>query len=1010
MAVSEVAVLLLVDVGAGALVLDGADADVDAVVVALVDAGAALLSVAHPDRPATASPASAMVKAVGRLMNPPYGLSVGAGGSRLLEATSVDRAASLRSGDRSGDLPTRAGRPGRKVTGDNGWGKSHCQMNSAEHDRLAQATAGTADWRRWGTYLSERAWGTVREDYSADGDAWAYFPFEHAHSRAYRWSEDGLAGWCDRGQVICMGLALWNGRDPVLKERPYGLTNTQGNHGEDAKDYWFYTDNLPTHAYASMVYKYPQAVFPYQDLLTTNRNRGQSLGEYELFDALREQWLEQRYFDIRVDYAKAAPEDVYCRITVTNRGPDPAPIHLLPQLWYRNTWSWDPGQSAPRITRCRDGVVKTSHPLLGERWYSVGASTGEVPALIFCENETNAMRLFGTPNSSATAKDGINDYVVHGDHGAVSITEGSKAAAHVTATLQPGETLTVTVRFATDDIETRAEDADELFSVRKAEADEFYRSVAAADLNDDERLVQRQALAGLLWCKQFYNYRVRRWLKGDPGQPPPPDQRWGSRNSDWQHFAVTDVILMPDAWEYPWFAAWDLAFHCVAIALIDPAFAKQQILLLHQSTAQHPHGQIPSYEWAFGDTNPPVHAWAAWQIYQIERSQSGSADRDFLARVYRSATLNAMWWLNQKDGSDRGVFGGGFLGMDNIGVFNRDLPLPTGGQLAQVDGTAWMAALIFHLLEITIELAREETGYLFMFGRWLWDAWLIANALEKGSDQVSFWNEQTGFYHDVIESPGGENSPLQVFSMQAIVPLFAAIAIPATSGEALDTINRYLDELARVYEHTDRDVSLRLRGGDGSHFMIAVVHPDRLALMLERLLDPGQFLSPNGIRSLSRYHRDHPYVYRLNGEDHAVGYEPAESSGRMFGGNSNWRGPVWLPMNFLFVQALDSYARFLGDTFTVADPDDPGKSVSLATIADGIARRLTGLVVRDEHGRRATHGDNDYFQNDPHWRDLVPFHEYFDGDTGRGLGAGHQTGWTATIALLLQFRGRQRFD
>ena len=882
-------------------------------------------------------------------------------------------------------------------------------MSTAEHDRLAEAKAGVADWRRWGTYLSERAWGTVREDYSADGDAWAYFPFEHAHSRAYRWNEDGLAGWCDRDQIICLGLALWNGRDAVLKERPYGLTNEQGNHGEDAKDYWFYTDNLPSHAYASMVYKYPQDAFPYADLLATNQRRDQSEREYELFDALRDQWLQQRYFDIRVDYAKAAPEDLYCRITAINRGPDPAPIHLLPQLWYRNTWSWNPGQSAPRITRCGAGAAMTTHRQLGERWFSVTASTDAAPPLIFCENETNTVRLFGTPNTSATAKDGINDYVVHGDRNAISTTGGSKVAAHVTTILQAGATLTVTVRFAPAGVERPFDDADTVLSARQADADEFYRMVAATDLSEDERLVQRQALAGLLWSKQFYNYRVRRWLKGDPGQPAPPERRWKGRNSDWQHFAITDVILMPDTWEYPWFAAWDLAFHCVAMALIDPEFAKQQILVLQQSTAQHPHGQIPAYEWSFGDTNPPLHAWAAWQVYQIERSQTGSADRDFLAQVYRSVTLSAMWWLNQKDSSDRGVFGGGFLGMDNIGVFNRDLPLPTGGQLAQVDGTAWMAALIFHLLEITIELSRGEPNYLAMFGRWIWDAWLIANALEKGSDHVSFWDERTGFYHDVVETPDGGKRLLEVFSLQAVVPLFAAIAIPTTSVQALDTINRCLDELARVYEHTDRDVSLRLRGGDGSHFMMAVVHTDRLATMLERLLDPEQFLSPNGIRSLSRYHRDHPYSYRVNGQDHGVSYQPAESDNRMFGGNSNWRGPVWLPMNFLFVQALDSYARFLGDTFTVIDPGDPGTPVSLAAIADLMARRLTALVVRDGRGRRAALGDNDYFQTDPHWRDLVPFHEYFDGDTGRGLGASHQTGWTATIALLLQFRGRLRF-
>jgi len=882
-------------------------------------------------------------------------------------------------------------------------------VSNAEQDRLDEVKAGSSDWRRWGTYLSERAWGTVREDYSANGDAWSYFPFDHARSRAYRWNEDGLAGWCDRDQILCMGIALWNGRDEILKERPYGLSNEQGNHGEDVKDYWFYTDNLPTHAYASMVYKYPQAAFPYADLLRANQSRGQDVGEYELFDALREEWLAQRYFDVSVEYAKASPEDFFCRITVTNRGPVPATIHVLPQLWYRNTWSWESGETAPRITQCRNGVATTRHPELGERWFSVTSSTGDVPDLVFCENETNNRLLFGSANDSSCPKDGINDYVVHGDVSAVSATEGSKVAAHVAAELGPGESCTVTVRFAPAELALPFDDADTVLAVRKAEADEFYGNLAAVDLSADERLVQRQALAGLLWCKQFYSYRVRRWLKGDPGQPVPPEARWTGRNTDWQHFAISDVILMPDAWEYPWFAAWDLAFHCVAMALIDPEYAKEQVLVLQQSTAQHPHGQIPAYEWSFGDTNPPVHAWAGWQVYQLDRARTGTGDRDFLAMVYRSATLGAMWWLNQKDASNRGVFGGGFLGMDNIGVFDRDHPLPTGGTLAQVDGTAWMAALTIHLLEMTIELSAADPGYLRMFGRWVWDAWLIANALEKGSGHVSFWNEKTGFYHDVIELPDGTSRSLEVFSMQGVVPLFAGFAIPVTATDAVRTIKRYLDELSRAYEHTDRDVDLELTGGDGSHYMLGVVHQDRLAAILNRVLDPEQFLSPNGIRSMSADHREHPYTYRVKGQDHVVDYAPAESRNRMFGGNSNWRGPVWLPTNFLFVQALNSYARFLGDAFVVPDPADPTGTASLASVGDRMARRLTGLMVRDEHGRRAVFGDNEHFQNDPHWRDLVPFYEYFDGDTGRGLGASHQTGWTATVALLLQYRGKLHF-
>jgi hypothetical protein len=883
-------------------------------------------------------------------------------------------------------------------------------MTTAEDDRLDQVRSGAAPWRRWGTYLSERAWGSVREDYSADGDAWSYFPFEHARSRAYRWNEDGLAGWCDDQQILCLGLALWNGNDPILKERPYGLSNPQGNHGEDVKDYWFYTDNLPTHAYASMVYKYPHAAYPYDDLLRTNEQRGQDAGEYELFDALEQQWRENRYFDVVVEYAKAAPEDLVWRITVTNRGPEPAPVHVLPQAWYRNTWTWDRNAARPRIAQIRDGSAHTTHDKLGERWLSVTSSVGGVPELLFCENETNAALLFGATNASPTTKDGVDAYVVHGDESAVSRDGGSKMAAHVSATLSAGESMTVTVRFAPADLALPFDDVDDVLTARRAEADEFYVALADPSLTVDERLVQRQALAGLLWCKQWYHYKVRRWLQGDPGEPVPPSSRWTGRNSDWQHFAMADVVLMPDAWEYPWFAAWDLAFHCVSMALIDPDFAKEQVLLLLSSTTQHPHGQIPAYEWSFGDTNPPVLAWATWQVYQLERNRRGVGDVDFLAQAYRAVTLDLMWWLNQKDEQDRGVFGGGFLGMDNIGVFDRDQPLPTGGSLAQVDGTAWMATLTLHMLEICVELTRHDPSYVRMLGRWIWDGWLIANALEKGTSTVSFWDERTGFYHDVIELPDGTAQTLEVFSMQAIVPLFAGISIPSGSTEALDVVRHALDHLMSVYDEPASAVQLRLSGGDGSHVMMAVVDQQRLASILERALDPEQFLSPHGLRSLSKVHGEHPYTYDAAGARYTVDYMPAESRNRMFGGNSNWRGPVWFPMNFLFVQALNAYARFLGDTFLVPDPATSERMVPLSEVADHMAARLSGLFVRGSDGRRAVFGDNDYFQTDPHWRDLVPFHEYFDGDTGRGLGASHQTGWTATVALLLQYRGNLRFD
>jgi hypothetical protein len=884
-------------------------------------------------------------------------------------------------------------------------------MSTAEHERLGEVRSGAADWRRWGTYLSERAWGTVREDYSEDGDAWTYFPFEHARSRAYRWNEDGLAGWCDRNQTVVLGLALWNGSDTILKERPYGLSNSQGNHGEDVKDYWFYTDNLPTHAYASMLYKYPQTAFPYDDLLQTNEARGPDQPEYELFDALRDDWLANRYFDVEVEYAKPTPEDVVCRVTVTNRGPETAPITVIPQLWYRNTWTWeDPAAARPRISAVRPGVARTAHPDLGERWFSVTSSSDPTPQLVFCENESNNFKLFGSANASTTAKDGIDRFVVHGEVDAVSTSEGSKAGGIVTTTLAPGASVVVTARFGTTDLAMPFDDAAEVLATRKAEADEFYAAVAADDLTDDERLVQRQALAGLLWCKQYYHYAVRRWLKGDPGQPEPPGARWHGRNSDWQHFVFAEVVLMPDAWEYPWFAAWDLAFHCVTVALVDPDLAKEQVLILLSSTTQHPHGQIPAYEWSFGDTNPPVHAWAAWQVYQLDKRQRGVPDVPFLASAYRSIVFDVAWWLNRKDEADRGVFGGGFLGMDNIGVFDRDQPLPVGGALDEVDGTAWMATLAMQMLEIAIELGQHDPTHVRLLGRWIWDAWLIAQPLELGSGGICFWNEGTGFYHDVIEWTDGHSSPLEVYSMQGVVPLFAGISIPVAAREALTTITHELTRLRAAFDLGDDFRPLRLSGGDGSHVMVAVVGHYRLRRMLERILDPGQFLSPHGVRSLSRHHAAHPYVFHTDGEDYRVEYMPAESGNRMFGGNSNWRGPVWMPMNFIFVQALNAYARFFGATFTVPDPTDSTRQSTLAEVADHMARRLSGLLVRGEDGRRPVFGDNEYFQTDPYWRDLVPFYEYFDGDDGHGLGASHQTGWTATIALLLQFRGKLRFD
>jgi hypothetical protein len=881
-------------------------------------------------------------------------------------------------------------------------------MSTAEQERLREQREGMVDWQRWGTYLSERAWGTVREDYSADGDAWSYFPFDDAVSRAYRWNEDGLAGWCDRDQTICLSLALWNGVDPILKERPFGLSNAQGNHGEDVKDYWFYTDNLPSHAYASMVYKYPQARFPYEDLVATNAARGQDVGEYELFDALEQQWRENRYFDVTCEYAKVSHDDVLWRITAVNRGPDAAPLVIIPQLFYRNTWTWEVDAKRPIIEHVADGVARTTHERLGERWFYVMSSDTGTPSLAFCENESNNEKLFGSPNSSATTKDGINEFLVNGNADAVSWESGSKLGAIVSSDIAAGESVTVTVRFTPAEVALPFSDADDIFAARRAEADDFYAEIAADTLSPDERLVQRQALAGLLWCKQFYHYDVWRWLDGDPTQPAPPAERKTGRNHDWKHLVMSDVILMPDAWEYPWFAAWDLAFHCVAMGMIDPDFAKQQTLLLLTSRTQHPHGQIPAYEWSFSDTNPPVNAWAAWQVYQVDKAARGHGDVRFLGEAYRALLTNMTWWLNQQDGEDRGVFGGGFLGMDNIGVFDRDEPLPMGGTLDEVDGTSWMATMTMQMLEICVELSQFDSSYEQMFGRWVWNAWLISRALERGVGDVSFWNEGTGFYNDVIELPGGGSRPLEVFSLQGLVPLFACISVPDTAKEAVSTLRSRTLDLRRLYGLSDDDVTLHVDGGDGTHEMFAVVKLERFQRVMERVLDPEQFLSPYGIRSLSRQYLDNPYVYHDNGTEYEVRYAPAESLNRMFGGNSNWRGPIWLPMNFMLLQAINAYARFVGDTVTVPNPEDTTQQITLATLGDQLARRLTNLVLRDADGRRAVFGSNDYFQTDPHWRDLVPFHEYFDGDNGRGVGASHQTGWTATIALLLQFGGDLR--
>ena len=877
-----------------------------------------------------------------------------------------------------------------------------------ERDRLTIQDAGRADWRRWGPYLSERAWGTVREDYSADGDAWNYFPHDHARSRAYRWNEDGLGGFCDDRQHICLAVALWNEKDPILKERMFGLTNQQGNHGEDVKEYYFFLDGTPTHSYMKMLYKYPQAAFPYDELVRVNGQRDQRQPEFELFDALRETFLANRYYDVFVEYAKASPEDVLCRITAVNRGPEAAPVHILPHLWYRNVWSWAVDAERPIIEAAGPGAARTAHPVLGERWWYVRSADGHAVELLFTENDTNAERLFNAPNPAPYVKDGINDAVVHGLADRVHRSRGSKVAGHVSATVAAGAALTIQVRFSGERLEDPFGDFDQVFTRRIAEADAFYASVHPAALNDDERLLQRQAFAGLLWSKQFYHYHVFRWLLGDPKQPPPPASRWHGRNRNWKELNNADVLLMPDTWEYPWYASWDLAFHCVAMAHIDPACAKHQLRLMGHEWYQHASGQFPAYEWGFDDVNPPVLGWAALRVYQIEQEQTGTGDLAFLKTMFLNEMLSFSFWVNRKDPSGRDVFGGGFLGMDNIGVFDRDQPLPGGGQLEQSDGTSWMARFAITMLSMALELAKHDPTYQNMATKYFEHFLYIAHAMRNMAGAgIDLWDEEGQFFCDVVHLPSGQNIQLKIFSMVGLVPLFAVLAPPPTYSAGLDVFRQRMEWFLQNRPDLARNVAPWDVPGHGRAGLLAILHGPRLAAVLRRVLDPDEFLSDYGVRSLSRYHLEHPYVFNAGGHDLTVKYLPAESDNRLFGGNSNWRGPVWFPVNYLLIRALRQYHLYYGDNLKVECPTGSGRRLDLGGVAADLARRLANVFLRDPAGggRRPVWGGNEYFQTDPHWRDCIPFHEYFHGDNGAGLGASHQTGWTALIAALLCDRG-----
>lgn len=886
-------------------------------------------------------------------------------------------------------------------------------LDNAENRRLASTSSRDEDWKLWGCYLSERAWGTVREDYSRDGSAWNYFPFDHSLSKAFRWNEDGIAGICDRKQNLCFAVSMWNERDPFLKERLFGLSGPEGNHGEDVKEYYYYLDNTPTHSYMKYLYKYPQTAFPYDSLRRENQGRGRSLPEFELIDT--GVFDNDRYFDVFVEYAKATPDDVCIRITAVNRGDEAAPLHLLPTVWFRNKWSWTEGARKPSMRAAipdADGLkaIDISDEVLGQ-YRLVAECPGQI---LFCENETNFARLYGAANKSGFTKDGINDFVTGNRTDAVNPEHfGTKAAVHCTLMLPPKGSEQVYLRLSAADSGAAFRSRDEfaascreVFATRMIEADEFYAGVIPETLSDDERNVMRQALAGMLWSKQFYQYSVRDWLNGDPAFPAPPAERRHGRNAAWTHLYNDDIISMPDKWEYPWYAAWDLAFHCVPFAMIDPAFAKRQLILLLREWYMHPNGQIPAYEWAFGDVNPPVHAWAALRVYRIEGRLTGNHDRDFLEKIFHKLLLNFTWWVNRKDAEGNNVFEGGFLGLDNIGVFDRSAQLPDGGHLEQSDGTSWMAMFCLNMLAIALELAKDDKVYEDVATKFFEHFVYISDAMNNvGPDNVELWNERDGFYYDVLHLSETRNIPIRIRSMVGLIPLFAVETLEAEWLSSMPDFKRRTEWFLKNRADLTDDIACLQEPGAGGRFLLSLVNHDRLQRIFGFLFSESEFLSDFGIRSLSRHHRSSPYVFELGGRKHEVAYEPAESQSGMFGGNSNWRGPIWMPVNFLLIEALQKFDYYYGENLKVEFPTGSGVFLTLWEISQELERRLCRIFSRDEEGNRAVFGYVEKFQTDENFRDYIPFFEYFHGDNGRGLGASHQTGWTGIIAKVLQQLG-----
>ncbi|MDY3559103.1 glucosidase [Gemmata sp. JC673] len=913
--------------------------------------------------------------------------------------------------------------------------------SNPELDRMNDL-AELPSWRRWGPYLSDRQWSTVREDYSGTGDPWAYFPFWHAHRRAYRWGEDGLAGLSDDQQYLCLGLALWNGQDPILKERLFGLPNEDGNHGEDVKELYYHLDATPTHSYLKFLYKYPQRAFPYEPLQQENKRRSRYEPEYELLDTGA--FDDNRYFDVFVEYAKVGPRDILMRVTAHNRGPDAAELHVLPQLWFRNTWAWKPDQPRPAIMHSSHGGLKLFHPEWDAyRFWAGGATRSNdtfhegVPSLtrlgyLFTDNETNSPALFNSP-AEGYFKDAFHEYVIRQNKGAVSPEgTGTKAAAHYQFSVPAGESVTVRcrLRHASDGPDDPFVNFDQIFADRIAEADTYFAAFQKDIPDEDARRVQRQAVAGLIWTKQFYQYDTYRWLKGDAATITPPEQRWYARNSDWQHFKASDILSMPDKWEYPWFAGWDSAFHAVAFAPFDPEFAKDQLLLLCREWYMHPNGQLPAYEWNFSDANPPVHAWAAWRVFQIDRKyrhmartgghvQHGDheedacdADWDFLERVFHKLMINFTWWVNRKDAQGRNVFQGGFLGLDNIGVFDRSHPLPTGGFINQADGTAWMAMYALNLMRIALELATRNPVYediaIKFFEHFLGIAKAMTDMAGKG---VGLWDEEDGFYYDELTLPDGRVERLKVRSMVGLIPLYA---VEVLEPELLARMPNFANRMRWVLDNRADLAGLVSRWfepGRGERRLLSLLRGHRMKKLLARVLDENEFLSPFGVRGLSRYHHDQPYTFRMSGHSVTVGYVPGDSDTGMFGGNSNWRGPVWFPVNFLIIESLQKFHHYYGTDFKIEFPVGSGKEITVQEAGVEITRRLTRLFLRDVNGHRPCFGKYDKLQDDPHFRDYLLFHEFFHGDHGAGLGANHQTGWTALVAkLLVPRRGEKLYD